>query len=200
MSKVNQKEIRTLTMPIELRAAPDEADARYIVGYALRFNSESDNLGGFVEKIDATALDNANLSDVRALFNHNSSMVLGRSKAGTLKLEVDELGLKYTINPPDTSFARDLMNSMDRGDIDQSSFGFTIDYANDGDTWEYDENRDLYVRTIHRFKDIMDVSVVTFPAYQATESVVAQRGLENHKNDLQRKIKQRQIAIELDLI
>jgi HK97 family phage prohead protease len=168
-------------MPIELRAMEDNADKRYIVGYALRFNSESDNLGGFVERIDPKALEGADMSDVRALFNHDPNMVLGRSKAGTLKLEVDELGLKYTIEPPDTSFARDLMNSMQRGDIDQSSFGFFIDYANDGDSWQYDENRDLYVRTITKFKEILDVSPVTYPAYRATESVVAQRGLENYK-------------------
>lgn len=194
-------------MPIELRSDEEVKDKRYIVGYALRFNSESENLGGFVETIDSHALDNANLADVRALFNHDANMVLGRSKAGTLKLEVDEFGLRYEINMPDTTFARDLMNSMERGDIDQSSFGFTINHDNDGDEWVYDEQRDLFVRTIRQFKDIFDVSVVTYPAYTATESVVAQRGLENHKAELekaklneQRKVKQKQIDIELELL
>lgn len=196
---MNNKEIRTLTMPIELRALEDNDEKRYIVGYALKFNTESENLGGFVEKIDSRALESANLSDVRALFNHDANMVLGRSKAGTLKLEVDELGLKYTIDPPDTSFARDLMESMGRGDIDQSSFGFTLNYDNGGDEWEYDENRDLYVRTIREFKDIFDVSVVTYPAYTATESVVAQRGLANHKNELEKQMLKEKLMLELEL-
>lgn len=194
---MNNKEIRTLTMPIELRAEESE-DKSYIVGYALRFNSESENLGGFVEKIDTKALEGTDMSDVRALFNHDPSMVLGRSKAGTLKLEVDELGLKYIIEPPDTSFARDLMQSMTRGDIDQSSFAFSLNYS-EGDDWEYDEIRDIYLRTIKKFNAISDVSIVTYPAYTATESVVAQRSLESHKSELHKELRKRQIAIELEL-
>ena len=196
---MNNKEIRTLKMPIELRAAEDNENKQYIVGYALRFNSESDDLGGFIEKIDPNALNGTDMSDVRALFNHDPSHVLARNKSGTLKLEIDELGLKYIIDPPDTTFARDLMHSMQRGDIDQSSFAFSINYS-DGDEWEYNESRDIYIRTIKKFNTISDVSIVTYPAYRSTESVVAQRSLENHKNDLQRKLKQRQIAIELELM
>lgn len=204
---MTNKEIRTLTMPIELRSMEENSEKRYIVGYALKFNSESEDLGGFVERIDSRALDGADMSDVRALFNHDANQVLGRSKAGTLKLEVDEIGLKYTIDPPDTQSARDLLHSMSRGDIDQSSFGFTIDYENDGDEWEYNEQRGLYVRTVRQFRNISDVSVVTYPAYTATESVVGQRGLEvahrsleSHKNELEIRMAQEQIAIELELL
>lgn len=194
---MSEKEIRTLTMPIELRSSEESEDTRYIVGYALRFNSESENLGGFIETIEPTALDGADMSDVRALFNHDASMVLGRSKSGTLKLEVDELGLRYTIEPPDTSFARDLMHSMQRGDIDQSSFGFSLNYS-DGDEWEYDEKRDVYLRTIKKFNTISDVSIVTYPAYTATESIVAQRSLESHKNDLARMKLKQKLMLELE--
>lgn len=208
MINLPDKEIRTLTMPVEIRsieAAEDQEAKQYIVGYALRFNTESQDLGGFVETIKPEALNNTDMSDVRALFNHDQSMVLGRSKAGTLKLEVDEFGLKYTIEPPDTTYARDLMHSMGRGDIDQSSFGFMI--AADGDDWTYDEQRDLYVRTITNIAKLTDVSAVTYPAYEASESLVAQRSLSDYKDTLEaakqqesRQLKQRQIAIEIELL
>ncbi|WP_101844908.1 HK97 family phage prohead protease [Halobacillus sp. Marseille-P3879] len=202
------KETRTLTMPIELRASENDENKQVIVGYALKFNSKSENLGGFVEVIDPSALNGADMSDVRGLFNHDPNMVLARSKSGTLTLEVDEFGLKYIIDPPDTSFARDLAFSMGRGDIDQSSFGFSI--TGDGDEWEYDEQNDIYLRTIKRFDKIFDVSVVTYPAYQASESTIAQRSLEDHKKaqeDLRkaqaqkeaRALRQKQIEIELEL-
>lgn len=186
-------------MPVEVRTNEGE-NKNYIVGYALKFNSESENLGGFVEKIDPRALDNADISDVRALFNHSADKVLGRTKSGTLKLEVDEIGLRYTIEPPNTTFANDLMESMSRGDINQSSFGFVIDYDNEGDNWNYDESRDVYLRTINKFRKITDVSVVTYPAYQATESVVAKRSLDEFKSKVHNELKRKQIDIELDLI
>lgn len=192
-----KNEIRTLEMPIEIRS--EENEEQKIVGYALKFNSESENLGGFVEKIETNALDGADISDVRALINHSPDKVLARSKSGTLKLEVDEIGLKYTIIPPSTSYARDLMESMKRGDINQSSFAFSIDYENDGDHWEYNEERDLYIRTIKRLRQISDVSVVTYPAYTQTESVIAKRGLEDHKNELQKQLIKRKLEIELEL-
>jgi uncharacterized protein len=199
--KKNEVEKRSFTSPIEIRKAEEDPEKRYIVGYALRFNSESNNLGGFVEKIDPSALEGANLEDVRALFNHDANQVLGRTRSGTLKLDVDEFGLKYTIDPPDTTFARDLMSSMARGDIDQSSFGFMVDYENDGDEWERDEQRGLYVRTIKRFSQLFDVSVVTYPAYDATQSMVAQRSLDLYKQQSEsRSIEQDQIEIELDLL
>lgn len=201
--KPNEKEVRTLTMPVEVRASEEDDGKNIIMGYALRFNSESETLFGmFYEVIERGALDNADLSDVRALFNHNASNVLGRTKSHTLKLTVDEFGLRYEIEAPDTQFANDLIKSMRRGDIDQSSFGFVL--AEDGDEWEYDENRDLYKRTIRSFERLLDVSVVTYPAYQATESLVAERSLENFKqqqaNEEMRSLKQKQINLELDLL
>lgn len=201
---MSEKEIRTLSEPIkvELRDNDEnENDSRqYVVGYALRFNSESEDLGGFIEKIEPTALTNTDLSDVRALINHDPSQVLGRTTSGTLKLSVDELGLRYEIDMPDTSYANDIMKSMTRGDINESSFGFIIDYENEGDSWEYDEKRDIYLRSIKSFKKLTDISIVTYPAYKATESVVASRSLEAHKNELARELKKRKLAIELELL
>lgn len=196
---MDKLEKRTLaTAEVEIRS-DEEAKQDYIVGYALKFNTESRDLGGFVEVIKPGAVDGVDLGDVRALFNHSPNQVLGRTKSGTLKLEVDEIGLRYTIFPPNTQFTRDLMESMKRGDIDSSSFGFTVDYANDGDSFEYNEERGVYVRSISKFKTIFDVSVVTYPAYQASESVVAQRSLDNYKSELEKAKKLKLLKLSLEI-
>jgi hypothetical protein len=198
---MTEKEIRTVDDGIEVRnlKTDDETVKTEIVGYALRFNTFSDDLGGFIETIKPTALQDADMSNVVALINHDRNKVLGRTTSNTLKLEVDEFGLRYTITPPDTTYARDLIESMQRGDISQSSFAFSLDYDED-DEWEIDEAKGLYVRTIKRFRSISDVSVVTVPAYQDSHVVVAQRSLENHKNELHNEILKRKLEIELDLI
>ena len=88
--------------------------------------------------------------------------MLGRNKAGTLTLEEDEKGLKVRIVPPDTTWAKDLLVSIKRGDITQMSFGFTVIL----DRWSYEDNLD--VRELLKVK-LFDVSPVTFPAYSQTE-------------------------------
>lgn len=180
-----EKEIRTLQDKVEIRT--DSEGRKVIVGYAAKFNVRSQNLGGFVEQIDRHAFDGVLNDDVRALFNHDPNMVLGRTKSGTLKLFVDDIGLRYEISPPDTIWANDLIKSMERGDINQSSFAFIVDYENNGDSWEYDEDNDLYIRTILKVKRLYDVSPVTYPAYEQTESIIAQRSLDKIKEQRQLK-------------
>jgi hypothetical protein len=141
-----------------------------ISGHAAVFDSLSENLGGFREKIDIGAFDDVLKDDARALFNHDRNFVLGRVGAGTLRLSVDDTGLKYEIDPPDTQAARDLMTSMERGDINQSSFGFIID----SDKWEEDEDGRT-IRTITKVRELKDVSPVTYPAY--TDTAVAVRSM-----------------------
>lgn len=155
----------------ELRAEPvDGQAARAIVGYAAVFNSLSQDLGGFVEKIAPGAFAGAGQSDVRALFNHDPSMVLGRSTSGTLKVEEDEIGLRIRITPPDTQAGRDVITLIDRGDVSQMSFGFrTIK-----DEWAQENGQT--VRTLIQ-TELLDVSPVTFPAYTATN--VQMRALMN---------------------
>jgi hypothetical protein len=99
-------------------------------------------------------------------------MVLGRNTAGTLKLLEDEKGLRVEIDPPDTQVARDLMTSMERGDINQMSFGFIARAQ------EWDDNEEPPLRTIQEAQ-LLDVSVVTYPAYE--ETTVALRSLEHHR-------------------
>lgn len=128
------------------------------------FDALSEDLGGFREKIAPGAftrtLKNA---DVRALFNHDSNYVLGRNTSGTLTLSEDLQGLAIQIEPPDTSWARDLIVSMQRGDINQMSFQFSA--IKDG--WESGEDGGQ-IRTLKEVK-LYDVSVVTFPAYPQTD-------------------------------
>ena len=172
--KNRKNEIERRNFPVEeLRAITDEAGLRHITGYAAVFNSLSEDLGGFREKIDPGAFaDTLNTGDVRALKNHNSDYVLGRNKSGTLTLSEDQRGLKIDIIPPDAQWAKDLMVSIDRKDIDQMSFGFrTIDQMWEG---EYPDE----IRTLMKVQ-LFDVSPVTFPAYPDTE--VGLRSLEEYR-------------------
>jgi HK97 family phage prohead protease len=190
------KEQRFLTTTVELRASSD-GNTEFIEAYALKFNRESDVLGWwtpFVEKIDTRALDNADMSNVVALFNHDQNMVLGRNTAtgekGKVELEVDGIGLKWKVTPTDTSYARDLMENVRNGVINQCSFAFSISDAEDADVWTWNESRGLYERTINSIGKLYDVSIVTTPAYPDTEAVVAARSSEKVKElDLQRRKK-----------
>jgi len=146
----------------EVRKADDEPTK--IVGYAAVFNKLSDDLGGFKEKINPGFFSDVLGNDVRALFNHDDNMVLGRTKNDTLKLEEDSKGLKVEIIPPDTSYARDLINLVGRGDVDQMSF----QWITAKDEWDT-TNLNKVVRTLIKAKSLWDVSPVTFPAYPQTK-------------------------------
>lgn len=155
----------------ELRAegGQDSAPAM-IVGYAAVFGQYSNDLGGFREMIRPGAFANTILmDDVRALFNHDSNYVLGRNRAGTLRLVEDERGLRIEIDPPDAQWARDLMVSVRRGDVSQMSFQFVVEE----DAWQQDGDG-LVTRELIRVK-LFDVSPVTFPAYPQTSAQVHKR-------------------------
>lgn len=166
-----EKEIRTFGM--ELRAM-DKEEKRTVRGYAATFESRSGDLGGFIESIDRDAFSETDMDDVRALFNHDSNFVLGRTKSGTLRLMVDENGLAYEIDMPDTQLGRDMYESIKRGDISQSSFAFTIEDD------EYRKEGDTVYRTIKKIKKLYDVAPVTFPAYESTS--VQARKIDELKN------------------
>lgn len=163
---------------IEVRAA--SIDSRTVTGYAALFNSASQNLGGFIEYIDRDAFNEAlPVSDVRALFNHNDNYILARSSSGTLQLEIDERGLKYTFEAPNTTAGNDLLESLKRGDISQSSFGFTVDT----DNWEYRGDDLPAVRTITKVKRLYDVSPVTFPAFNNTTVAIRKLNVLQQNNN-----------------
>lgn len=157
----------------EFRVSDPEAEGpETIEGYAALFDSPSNDLGGFVELIEPGAFERSIAeADVRALQNHNADRVLGRNTAGTLELAEDERGLRFRILVPAATWARDLLVSMRRGDVDQMSFGFnTI-----RDRWE------TVAGQVYRYLievDLFDISVVTFPAYPETLAEVRARALE----------------------
>lgn len=138
-----------------------------IRGHAAVFGQLSDDLGGFREQVAAGAFHKTIAeADIRALFNHNPDYVLGRTRSGTLSLVEDTAGLAVSITPPDTTYARDLLTSMQRGDVDQMSFGFrTV-----RDNWAQDTSGQT-IRTLLEVR-LYDVSLVTFPAYPQTDAAV----------------------------
>ena len=181
----------------EMRASTQE-DEKILDGYAALFDTEAD-MDWYREVIRPKAF-NKTLSDgadVRALQNHDPNYVLGRTKSETLKLAVDNVGLRFSITLPNTRFANDLWESVSRGDVDQASFGFqTIQ-----DRWTYsDVDGELPVRELLEVK-LFDVSVVTFPAYSQTTvsardkfGVDFEKVAEKIKNKQERTEEERNIA------
>jgi len=173
-----KKEVRYLTNQIEIRS--EENQPSKIVGYALKFNRDSKPLlGYFVERLDPNCLNDTDLEECVALFNHDSNQVLGRY-GNNLTLSVDDIGLRFEVTPTDTSYAKDLVENIRAGVIDKCSFAFTV--PKDGEQWSEERNSDGYFeRTITKIDKLYDVSVVTNPAYSDTEAVVG-RSLDAIKN------------------
>jgi len=149
---------------IEFRAGA-EGELGQLAGYAAVYNERSEDLGGFYEVIAPGAFVNVMDDDVRGVFNHNPSQLLGRLPAGTLSLSSDARGLADVIHLPDTQVARDVVESVKRGDITGQSFAFRV--AEDGDDWVVMDDGVL-VRTIHVVDRLFDVGPVTYPAYNVT--------------------------------
>jgi HK97 family phage prohead protease len=158
-----------LVKDMELRAKKKDGGATKIEGYAAVFNQLSEDLGGFREQIHAGAFSDVLTNDVRALLNHDPNLILGRTVAGTLNLAEDSRGLLAEITLPDTSVARDLVVSMERGDINQMSFSFTV--TRDGQAWAKD-GEGPWIRTIKKVARLYDVAPVTYPAYPQTEAAL----------------------------
>ena len=150
-------------------------EGRTVEGYAIVFASLSNDLGGFHEIISRSALDGIiEKSDVLCLLNHNEDKgVLARSNkgVGSLTLSIDDRGLKYSFEAPNTALGDELLEGLRRGDISTSSFAFTVG----SDSWEKREDGS-YLRTINSIKELFDVSPVYQPAYSDTS--VDTRGLD----------------------
>lgn len=150
---------RVWDIDVEVRNEGAESDGTTIRGYAAVYNSDSEWMGGFYEQIERGAFDNVLGDDVRAYFNHDENLLLGRVSSGTLRIGADERGLFYEVDLPNTTYANDLAELMKRGDVNQSSFAFLIEK----DRWEQRDG--ITYRIIEKVSRLLDVSPVAQPAY-----------------------------------
>jgi len=177
-----EKELQTRSLQTKLKTRAEE-DEMIIEGYFAVYNTETELWPGAFEEIAPGTFDNTLSNDIRALINHDTSLVLGRTKAGTLELKTDSRGLwgRIKINPNDTD-AVNLYERVKRGDVDQCSFGFNIleeetDYRDDGT-----------VKWTIKKVELHEVSVVTFPAYEETGVQARHKQVEQYK---QRQLQER---------
>ncbi|HEL2310524.1 TPA: HK97 family phage prohead protease [Streptococcus suis 11538] len=182
---------RSFKSNLAVREQQEGQQEKVIEGYFAVYGSETELWPGAFEEIKIGAFDDTLDNDIRALINHNTELVLGRNKAGTLTLKVDDKGLwaRVVINEQDTD-ALNLYARVQRGDVDQCSFGFNIveestEFREDGTVkW-----------TIEKI-DLHEVSIVTFPAYEATGvqarkrdfEDLQERTLESRKQKLKEKL------------
>jgi HK97 family phage prohead protease len=186
-----EKAIRDFRTKFTVTRDETTPEERTIEGYFALYEDETELFDGVYEIISKGAFDKTINSDVRALWNHNTQYVLGRSKNGSLKLQADEKGLFATIKLPNTQYANDLYELVQRGDIDQASFGFNIndeeieELASGGYRWRLKE------------VDLHEISVVTFPAYENTTvqarskqiELLEQRKMQLKKDELSKRLK-----------
>lgn len=161
------RQIRSVSLQFKTRA-DDATGDKYISGYFSVFNTNYEIWPGATESVSPEAFDGALADDIRCLIDHDTRLVLGRTKAGTLTLKTDSRGLwgEVKINPNDSD-AMNLYERVNRGDVDQCSFGFDILDE------EFEDNGSSIHWTIKKVK-LYEVSVVTFPAYSDT-SVTARK-------------------------
>ena len=169
----------------------EATDKKIISGYFIVFDTETELYPGVREEVSPDALVGVDLSDVKALIDHDTAKVLGRTKANTLSLSVDSKGLygEIIVNESDQE-AMNLYSRVQRGDVDQCSFGFEI--LNE----EMIQNSDGTVKFIIKSINLYEVSVVTFPAYQETAvearskqiEDAQKRTLQSRKDELKEKL------------
>lgn len=170
------KEIRYIpAMSLEVRNSSDDVMA--IKGYVVKFNDRSQLLyDEWYERVAKGAFAKSlEQNTIKALWNHNSDIVLGSTKSRTLQLVEDDIGLRFELELPNSSQAKDIYESIKRGDVDGVSFGFYV--RENGDKWEYLKEEDIYERTLLDI-DLIEISPTPFPAYPTSE--VGKRSLEAH--------------------
>lgn len=162
--QANEVERRFVQSDFELRASGED-QKQTLKGYALRFGSIYD-MGWFTEEVDSRALSGANMEDVRILFNHDSSLILGRTAAKTARVGVDSVGMWYEVELPNSPNGENVREAVSRGDVSQSSWGFKIRTDSTGrrigDKWEMRNGKEHRVLT--DISEVFDASPVTFPA------------------------------------
>lgn len=164
--KFNTGDIERRFYRAELRVQ-SEGDQVRIIGYGSVFNSISEDMGGWQEIVEPGAFGDVLEDDIRSMFNHDFNLILGRTAAGTLEVKEDDIGLRYEVLPdPDIGYVRDLLASIRRGDVDQSSIGFRVKEA------QWDTERIIPLRRILKFERLYDCGPVTIPAFPTTSVAV----------------------------
>lgn len=179
-----EAERRMISEPMEFR---EEGEEKFFQGYAFVYETRTD-IGEFTEEIARGAADDVMTNDVRALFNHDPNIVLGRTKSGTLKIMSDQRGLRYQVkfNPNDSDHVN-LKERIQRGDVSESSFAF----RKKEDKWEMRDGRKH--RTVLKFQRLVDVSPVTYAAYN--DATVAMRSMNLIENQNKKDIAEMQIEL-----
>src|SRR5690625_2178750 len=183
------RQVRAMQAELQTRAA--DGDEMVIEGYFAVYGQETELWPGAFEELAEGSFDGTLGNDVRALVNHDTTLVLGRNKAGSLKLKSDSYGLwgRIQINPNDTD-AVNIYERVKRGDVDQCSFGFNI-LAEETD-WRDDGTVKWTVTEI----DLHEVSVCTFPAYEQTGIQARKAAVDRHRERLLEARKQ-QLKVRL---
>jgi HK97 family phage prohead protease len=162
-------ERRIIPGTVEFRAAGEGGGVGTLLSRGIVFNQWSVDLGGFRERVAPSAVvETIEQDDIRCLFEHKPSLILGRNTAGTLRLSISDDGLNYETDLADTSVGRDVRVHVVRGDVTGSSFGFSV--PADGDVWERREidGVETVTRTLLKIR-LFDIGPVVFPAYPQTD-------------------------------
>lgn len=181
MIQTDNKKVNIRTIPLELKTRDIESGGTEISGYALKFGVPSQDMG-FIEFISQGALDGVDLSETMLLYNHDFGNILARADAGNLTLKVDQTGLLFDAQLPNTTLANDVVADIQAGNLKGCSFGFTLPDDCSGDDWTEDEQGSL-IHTINQLATVAEVSITAIPAYTQT-SVAVQRSLENYKKGI----------------
>lgn len=181
---MNKRDFKTQFKITRAEQAPNDL---IIEGYFALYEQETELWQNAFEIITKGAFDNTLNNDIRALWNHNTQYVLGRNKSGSLNLKTDDKGLFATLKLPQTQYAQDLYELVQRGDVDQCSFGFNIvqedleELASGGYRWRINEI------------DLHEVSVVTFPAYENTSVQARAKQIEQIQT---RKLEEKKLVLK----
>jgi HK97 family phage prohead protease len=186
MTRMN-KDLEKRVIKVKFEVRDNGEGGKKLVGMPIVYERDSEVLYWFTESIARGAAKNAlKNSDIRLLYGHNDNSVLplARTSAGTMTVRETKDGVEMEADPPDTQFANDLIVAIERGDIQDMSFGFTVSDA------EWSTKNELDHRTITEIAEIFDFSYVAFPAYPDTTA--ATRSFDKHKEE----IAQRGVNIE----
>lgn len=182
---------KRVTEQAELQPTND-TDKKVISGYALKFGKPSKDLGGFIEVVTPEALKEIDLSNVYLLYNHDYSKPLASVKAKTLHLNIDEVGLHFKAELPNTSYANDVYENVSKNIINSMSFGFILGL----DSFSKDD-KGVVVRSIDKMNSLNEISIVTIPAYDSTNVQVNKRSYEKYVSN-NSKIENKQEKEKMD--